>query len=61
MCQVNYYLNKPVVDEEKPDPLPADIREAVIQATVEALLLDLEQFPDLPVDGPNDPKADDAG
>jgi hypothetical protein len=30
----------------------ADIREAFITATVEALLLDLQQFPDLTVDSP---------
>lgn len=48
-------------DEPKSELLPPDIREAVIQATVEALLLDLEQFPDLPVDRPSDPKADDVG
>jgi hypothetical protein len=32
--------------------LPPDIREAIIAATVEALLLDLQQFPDLTVASP---------
>jgi hypothetical protein len=33
--------------------VPEDIREAFIAATVEALLLDLQQFPDLTVDSPS--------
>lgn len=36
-----------------PGLLPPDVREAVIQSTVDALLLDLEQYPDMTVGSPS--------